>query len=270
MSKAISIIIGILIIIASILFLPKLIYILIPLGIIIAVLPFIVTYLSSVKKEKEIDKRFLEFVRELAESVKAGTPIGKSIAAVSRKEFGSLSPYINKLSNQLSFGIPLKQALKTFAADTKSKVISRAIELIIQAEVSGGDIGSALTAAVKNVAEIQKLNKERRAQVYGMMVQGYIIFLIFVAIMLFVQLKFLPLITSSVGSNVGNIWAISANAGAFKIIQNTFTWLLMVQAAFAGLVIGKLSEGSMKYGIKHSVILIIISYLLMAGSKLLL
>ncbi|MCS7134573.1 MAG: type II secretion system F family protein, partial [Candidatus Pacearchaeota archaeon] len=163
-----------------------------------------------------------------------------------------------KLANQLSFGIPLRTALRIFAKETKNVIISRTVELIIQAELSGGEISSSLEAASKNVAEIEKIKRERRTQVYGMILQGYIIFLIFIAIMLFLQLKFFPLIEKSLQQ---------APSNAFEIIKKTFFYLLMIQAFFAGLVIGKLSEGSIKYGIKHSVILLTISYLLFSLSK---
>ncbi|UCD20971.1 MAG: type II secretion system F family protein [archaeon] len=268
MGKSVAVIIGIVIIVASLILIPSLAYLLVALGVIIIVLPFVMSYLVSVRREKEKESKFLEFIRELAESVRSGTPIGKSILAVSRKDLGSLTPHVQKLANQISFGITLKQALRTFAKDTRSEVISRTVELIIQAESSGGNIGSALTAAVKSVSQIEKLRKERKAQVYGMMIQGYVIFFIFVAIMLFVQIKFLPLISSAMLGS-GSVAGLSLQGTAFNVIKNTFIYLLLIQAFFAGLVIGKLSEGSMKHGIKHSVILVVISYVLVAISKVL-
>ncbi|MEM4703425.1 MAG: type II secretion system F family protein [Candidatus Pacearchaeota archaeon] len=271
MSKTMAVIVGILIIVASIIFLPKMAFLLVGLGIVVAALPFLVSYLVSIRKEKELDSRFLEFMRELSESVRAGTPVGKSVIAISQKDFGSLTPFVKKLANQISFGIPMKTALKNFAQDTKSEVISRTIELVIQAETSGGEIALSLNAAVKSVSEIERLRKERKSQVYGVIVQGYIIFLIFIAIMLFVQLKFLPLISQAMqGSTTTGVTGIGLafQTTTIKTIEKTFLYLILIQAFFAGLVIGKLSEGSMKYGIKHSVILLTVSYLLVAASKL--
>jgi len=93
-----------------------------------------------------------------------------------------------------------------------------------------------------------------------MIVQGYIIFFIFIFIMLFVEIKFLPLIITSVGASGGNI-NVDLAATSTELMQRSFFILLIVQAAFAGLVIGKLSEGTIKKGIKHSIILLIIAYL---------
>ena len=57
---------------------------------------------------------FLEFSRDLVEGVKTGTPISKSVINIRNKNYGSLNPYIDKLANQISLGIPIKDALDNF------------------------------------------------------------------------------------------------------------------------------------------------------------
>jgi len=43
--------------------------------------------------------------------------------------------------------------------------------------------------------------------------------------------------------------------------------MLLIQSFFAGLVIGKISEGSVKKGIKHSFILLAITLLITTGAR---
>ena len=43
--------------------------------------------------------------------------------------------------------------------------------------------------------------------------------------------------------------------------ENIFIFLIIIQGFFAGLMIGKFSEGSVKYGIRHSFILMLVGYL---------
>jgi hypothetical protein len=47
-----------------------------------------------------------------------------------------------------------------------------------------------------------------------------------------------------------------------------FLFLLLTQGFFVGLIIGKLAEGSLNAGIKHSFILMIAAYLVATGSNL--
>ncbi len=260
--KIISIVIAALIIAAAFFFLmtSKYLFITIGIAVIIAVAPFLVSFLTKESREKEKEDLFLEFSRNLVESVKAGTPISKSIINVADKEYGSLTAYVKKLANQVSLGIPVKQALQTFSNDINNRVISRAIALIIQAESSGGDIGLVLDSVVESVSKIEDIKKERSSSVYGLIVQGYIIFLIFLVIMIFVQIKFLPLISKSFSGSV---------AGSSDIVDRAFFILIFVEAFFTGLVTGKLGEGKIKAGIKHSFILMVIAFILLAISKIL-
>src|SRR3989338_6194089 len=92
----------------------KIFLFLIGIAVVIVILPFLIGLVVESKVEQEKNERFLEFARNLAESVKTGTPIGKSIINMSSKDFGSLSPHIKKLANQISLGIPIGRALETF------------------------------------------------------------------------------------------------------------------------------------------------------------
>ena len=250
----------------------KIFWFLIGLSLIIAVFPFLLSFIIETGREKEKEEMFLEFARNLVESVRAGAPISKGIMHVATKDYGSLTKHVGKLANQVSLSIPVRQALRVFARDINNKIISRSVELIIEAEASGGEIGTVLDSVVKSVTEIEDLKKERQSRVYSMIVQGYLIFFIFIVIMLFVELKFMPLIagalTGTTGTEAANI--LFGQASSKDLVERAFFVLLIVQAAFAGLVIGKLSEGALKYGIKHSAILLIITYLIVTAARALL
>lgn len=228
-------------------------------------LPFVVNTALESKKERENDEMFLEFSRNLVESVKAGTPISKSILNIRKKNYGSLTPNIEKLANQISIGISVKEAFENFADDVGSKTISRAINLISQAEKAGGNIGSILDSVTKSIAETEKLRKERKATIYNLVVQGYIIFLVFIVIMLVMQFKILGM-TAGLAST-GDIGGLSISPVSPEEMARPFLFLLVVQGFFAGLTIGKLAEGSIKAGIKHSFILSIIAILASTGAS---
>jgi len=265
--KIIGIVTGIAIAIATLIFFynSKLLSFLLGMAVIVAAIPFIVSIIIETGREKEKEEMFLAFSMDLVEAVKAGAPISKSILQVANKDYGVLTRHVKKLANQIALGIPLRQAIKTFASDVKNKVISRSVELIIEAELSGGDIGKVMDSVVRSVREIEDLKKERASRVFGMIVQGYIIFFIFIVIMLFVEIKFIPMITMALAQQTTKEFV----GGGFskEIIENSFFILLLVQAFFAGLVIGKLSEGSIKYGIKHSVILLCITYIIVTATR---
>lgn len=246
----------------------KIFYFVLGIAAVVGFLPFMLSLMLENKVEKENNEMFLEFARNLAESVKAGTPISKSIINVRNKFYGTLTPAVHKLANQISLGIPVKQALQTFSYDVDSRAVSRAITLISEAEKAGGEIEKILDSVAKSVSEIEKLKKERLATISGLVVQGYIIFLIFIAIMLILQFKILPMASSFGGMSIeGDLGSSSSASFSADELSRPFLYLLLAQGFFAGLTIGKLSEGRIKPGIKHSFIMMILAYLITTGVK---
>ncbi|MCA9487515.1 MAG: type II secretion system F family protein [Nanoarchaeota archaeon] len=254
-------------------------------GALIAASPFVLGMIKDIRIASEKEEMFLEFARNLVESVKTGTPISKSITNTKDKDYGVLSAHIGKLANQINLGIPLINALEIFAKDVRNKSISRALTLIGQAERAGGEIGEILEAVAEAVSMTDKLKKERKASISTLVVQGYIIFLIFILIILVMQFQIIPMVsgiadsgTDLGGSSAGGVsgFGIGLTGGVTggevtqDEISNSFLYLILVQGFFTGLTIGKLSEGSLKAGVKHSFSLMFLSFLISAAANVLL
>ena len=253
----------------------NLVYFLVGAGVLIILFPFVLSSIIEGRQEREKDEKFLEFSRALVESVESGTPISKSIINMKQKDFGSLTPYVQKLANQIQLGIPLQTALQTFAYDTKSQIIIRAITLIREADKTGGNINTILDSVAKSVSEIEKLKAERRAAISSIVVEGYIIFFVFIVIMVVMEIQIIPM-TAGISVSGTSFNAVSSgtqtSGSGFDPSQFTFAFLglLITQGFFAGLVIGKLSEGEVKSGLKHSFIMVAMAILISTGSKLVL
>ena len=228
---------------------------------------FIIDILNEGKRQKELEVKFLEFVRSLVETVRSGVTIPQSILHVKNSDFGSLNPYIKKLANQIEWGYPLHDALMIFANDTRNEVIKRSVEIVIEAEKSGGDIGSVLEAVTRSVLEVKQVKDERKSNAYGQLVQAYIVYFVFVAIMIVLQLFLIPKISDisgDIGGGLGTIGLAGLSGGSSNEIDFSTLFLvsIIVQGLFAGLMAGKFAEGDYRSGIKHSLIMIIGGYLI--------
>jgi len=237
--------------------------------------PLMLQLVTESKREQEISAKFLEFSRNLAESVTTGTPISRSIMNMSKKDYGALNPHVQKMANQIGLGIPVNVAMQNFAEDVDNKTIRRAVALIREAEKAGGEIDYILGSVANSISETEKLKEERRSVIFNLIVQGYIIFFIFIGIMLVMEFKILPLTYGVAGADTSAVFSgtgmgTGAAAGEKltpEEISRMFLYLLLTQGFFAGLTIGKLSEGSLKAGIKHSFILTIAAYLISTGVR---
>ena len=264
---------AILLVLAFALYGTKIFFLLVGSGFLVALAPFVFSIMHENKVAYEKEEMFLEFSRNLVESVKTGTPISKSIVNVKNKAYGELSPHVKKLANQITMGIPLSTALEVFSKDINNKMVSRAITLIGQAEKAGGDIGEILEAVAGAVSMSDKLKKERKAAISTLVVQGYIIFFVFLIIILVMQFQILPMVSgvSDVGGDIGisGISSVSPTGGVSQEeMSSAFLYMLLIQGFFTGLTVGKLSEGNVKTGIKHSFALMLVAFLMSTGSNI--
>lgn len=240
------------------------------LGFFIIISPFWFDILKENKRQAEIEFKFLEFVRALVETIKSGVPIPKAIIHISTADYGYLSPYVKKLAYQIEWGMPLREALQTFARDTNNRVIIRSISIVMEAERSGGNISEVLSAVTTSILQIKKIKDERKSNTYSQMVQGYFIFFVFIVIMLVLQVYLMPQL-----SEISGTIAIGVGGGFEAYLEGQeppqnetlnfdgiFLYLILIQAFFAGIMIGKFAEGELKRGLKHSVIVMIVSYLI--------
>ncbi len=247
---------------------------LIILSLVVASLHFWIDFFKEQNRQKLIEVMFLEFIRNLSESIKSGISIPKSIQNIAKRDYGELNPYIQKLSNQIEWGIPTRKALQTFADDTENRVIIRSIALVSEAEKSGGDITDILSSVVESVISVKQIKEERKSQIHSQVVQGYIIYYMFIGIMLVLDLWLFPQLTgvetpSSIQAGASGIGGMGlAGAGAIALNMGPiFFTLILIQGFFAGIMIGKFSEGTIKNGLLHSLIMMVSAALIITTLK---
>jgi len=233
---------------------------------------FWIDFYKELKRQKDIEEKFLEFTRNISEMVRSGISIPKAIDQLANKDYGALNEYIQKLKNQLEWGITLHKGLSNFANGTNNKVIMRSISIVIEANKSGGNTEKVLEKIVASVLQVKKMKEEQKSSTYSQIVQGYIVYFVFIAIMLILQLWLFPQITE-VGSGIQSGLSFmssslqgESDSGQFDLNKIFFS-LLIIQGFFAGIMIGKFSEGSIKKGLLHSLILITLAALIITTVK---
>jgi len=246
------------------------------------------------KKQQEVETRFLDFVRNLAGAIKSGMPVSRAITHISKMDYGALSPYVRKLGHQVEWAIPVHKALLLFGNATRNDIIKRSIATVIEAEQSGGNMEDVLESITSSLIEIKKIKEQRRAGIHSQVIQSYIIFFIFIGVMMVIQKMLVPyliggdnsLFAGGISGNLGTVTG-TTNTGQstmvmtveikfdslknfivtfsqwMRSLSGVFMMLTMIQGFFAGIVIGKLSEGDLISGLKHSLILMTIAFFIM-------
>ncbi len=223
--------------------------IIIPLG------PFIYQY-KKYKENKEVEERFPEFLRDVAQNIRTGMTIPQAIKATKDTYYGALTPYVKKMIVQIDWGVPFDKILLDFARHT-TESLRRTVLTIIDTHKGGGDIADIFDSIGKSIVEVNRINKERSSIIHNQMLTGYIIFFIFIGVLIVMQTFLVPILQTFSTSEVG-IPTLKELSGFFA---NVFRILIVIQGFFSGLIVGKLSEGSIISGLKHSIVLVIVGSL---------
>jgi len=207
------------------------------------------------KENKEIEERFPDFLRDISENIKTGMTLTQAIGATKDTYYGVLTPYVKKIVTKIDWSIPFDEVLSEFSKGT-TPLIKKTVSTIVETYSGGGDITQILDATGKTIKEINKIRKERFSAIYSQMMTGYVIFFIFIGVLIVLQQFLVPSLFAFTSEEIG--------IGNFKDISRSysdiFQLLILVEGFFSGLVIGKMAEGNLLSGVKHSFILILVGY----------
>ncbi len=229
---------------------PKLFSTLVFLAIFVSVLPPSLILYADYKRKKEIEEMFPVFLRDLVEAVRGGLTIPQAFRSVCRNDYKALNPYVRKVASQLDWGIPLEKALLNMVRDTKSSLIARTVTSIIETHRFGGRLAETIESLSKAALEIERLRIERKVLLQSQTMTGYVIFFVFIGVIVGLEKFLLPGLTQQQMFGAQRI-----SPAEYK---NMFRDLIFLQSFFAGLMVGKMAEGSILAGLKHSLIMMLI------------
>ncbi len=217
------------------------------------VAPMLVILYLKYEKKKELENMFPVFLRDFVESVRGGMTIPQAIKTVSRNDYKALSPYVRKIAAQMDWGIPVSTVLLRFSKEVKSRVIGRIISSVVESHRFGGNLIDAFEALSRTAVEVERLKAERMLYLQSQMMTGYIIFFVFLGVMLGLQQFLVPSLAQVSPLGVLSGASQEGLAAEYKTI---FRNLIVIQGLFAGLTVGKMAEGSILAGVKHSVFMV--------------
>lgn len=211
------------------------------------------------RRVRKIDERFPDFVRDLAESRRAGMTFTKAIMYASNGNYGGLTSEIKKIAQQISWGSSVDDALSAFASRVNTKLIRRTISLIIEASRSGGNVADVLDAASRDAREIRLLDTERRGSMMSYVAVIYVGMGVFLMIIALLCQTLIPAMT---GSSSIEMQGTMGGIGGIKQedIIPVFFYATIVQSVGMGLVTGVFEEGNVVSGVKHIFIMVLVTW----------
>ena len=227
---------------------------------------------KRVKRIINIEERLSDFLRDLAEAGRSGQTLHDAIRTARRNDYGELTPEIHIMARQISWGLSATDSLSRFANRVDTPLVQRAVILINQASAAGGDIATVLEAAASDTKEMQLLQQERQMEMSGYVMVIFVSFIVFLIVILIVYITFLPQMkkmaedmveSEEEGEGSGAMGgAFNPTNVDFKEIRMIYIMAGLIQGFGSGLLAGIFGSGRMTDGLKHSVTMVAIVFVI--------
>jgi flagellar protein FlaJ len=230
-------------------------------GVLIAIIPVALLDLKEQLRVKNLENALPNFFRDLAGMNDSGMTLPTAVHLVAAAEYGTLTPHIRKLDNEMSWGVGFVDALYRFGKGLGTTLADRSVDLIAKASKAGGDVSEVLRAAAKDTFETVNLQAERS--------NGMLIYVVIVLVSFAVFLFVIAILVSSFLTTMATAGAAAATSGAqgfmgkidIFIYKRLFSHAAMLQGFFSGLVAGQMGEGRFVSGLKYSALMLLIAWI---------
>jgi archaeal flagellar protein FlaJ len=231
------------------------------LAVFIAIVPLALLDLREQWRVANLENALPNFFRDLAGMNDSGMTLPNAIHLVAAAEYGTLTPHIRKLDNEMSWGVGFVESLYRFGKSLGTPVADRSVDLIAKASKAGGDVSEVLRAAAKDTYEVVNLQQERS--------NNMLIYVIIVLVSFAVFLFVIAILVSSFLTTMATAGATAAASGAkgfggvidIFVYKRLFSHAALLQGFFSGLVAGQMGEARFISGLKYSAIMLLIAWI---------
>ena len=214
--------------------------------------PAVLNYIDY-KWRKAIDEHLPDLFRSIVQAQETGMTLLQALEDASTRNYGPLTAELKKMNAQISWGMTFEEALIALGKRVNTVLMQRTVPLIIEASRSGGHVEKVFDPLGKFVQTTLLLDKERRNQTRPYVAIIYVAFFVFLFTIIllfksfFVSMESLPMLGTAVMSPLE--------------MERLFFHMTSIQAFFGGLVSGKMGEGTINAGLKHSLIMMLCGYI---------
>lgn len=212
------------------------------------------TMVKTERNMKGMDNEMPSYLRDVAESRKAGLSPEKCIIYASERlrepEFQSV---VKSFANQLEWGIPMRKIYENLVEKVKSRLALLHFRILVEAIESGGGYTTSLDILAKSSESQFNIELEKKSMMKPYFMIAFMVTALSAVTTLMVSQTF-----EDVSGNLLTSGAATGPAPATNSDQ-AFAIGIVVQSWMTGFLIGKMSSGSFSTGFKYSLMLLAIS-----------
>ena len=228
-------------------------------GLIIAFLfPAVVEY-NNYTWARQVDRNVPRLLRDVTEAVRSGITLPRALEEASQRDYGPLSKELEHAISKFILEASWEDSLMSFARNLRRPSALRLSTTLIEAHQTGGKMIDVLEASVDVFSSLDEYRSERYTQMkpYTMMI--YMATLIFLVIVYVVLHQFLTPLYEASTSAIMQEAELLGGVLDINYYTSILFWASILESIFGGLVAGKIGDGTLTAGLRHSVILSVVS-----------
>jgi archaeal flagellar protein FlaJ len=218
----------------------------------ISTAPAAIVHIRLTKIRNSMEQGVASFLRDLTEVRKTGLSPEKCIENLSKRDYGSFTKEVRKISSEISWGIPIKKVMMDFLHRTRSWMVQIVMFLLVETI----DVGGGTIAMIESLARFNNLTQDVEKE-KKMSVRPYVMMPYLASILLVATTVMMMSFTTGFGVTADGVAA--APATGTGLMQTIFMSAVIFNSYLIGIVAGKISEESISAGFKHAAILVLIS-----------
>lgn len=229
---------------------------------------FAVVYEVAQQRLQRLESAIPDMLERLASLNEAGVAVVSSFDRVRRSDLGELNDEVDRIWRDIKWGATVEQALDRFERRVQTPSVTRTVTLLTNSMRASNEIGPVLRIASEQARADQRLKRKRKQEMFTYLIVIYVSFLVFLVVIGAIDRVLIPNLPTQ-GALGGQGQGAVASTPSFLQINSqkidqyrlTFFHAGLIQATLSGLVGGQMGGGSIKDGVKHATIMLLITYL---------
>jgi len=223
------------------------------LAVVITVFPPAVLDYVDYRWKRSVDKYLPDLFRSIVQAQKTGMTLPQAVEEASKRKYGPMTKELQKMVAQMSWGVSFEDALQSLGKRVDTALLRQTIPLILEAQRSGGQVEKVFEPLEEFVRTTLTFDAERKTQIRPYLAIIYVAFFVFLFTIIMLFKSFF-------------VDMVDFELSQFELMppseaRSIFFHMSAIQAFFGGLVAGKMGEGTVGGGLKHSVILLLCGFL---------
>ncbi|MCS7134631.1 MAG: type II secretion system F family protein [Candidatus Pacearchaeota archaeon] len=224
---------------------------------------YLILNLKAEGRAKQVEASLPDALQLMATNLRAGLTTDKALLVSAREEFGVLNEEFKRVAKEVATGTDITESLAEMTKRIKSALVERTIQLIIFGITSGGELASLLEESAASLRQ-QYIT---RKQVYTSVLMYTIFIIIAVAFVAPLLFGLSSVLTETMQTTLAEIETPPEEVTAqlpltvfpikidISLLKIFCIILLIVTSLFSSLVLGLITKGEEKEGLKYIPIL---------------